>query len=49
MGPDLPGLPDGCAPLRLKFGSPIDLRRNLVYFCGIVERLPRRLAGDPLE
>jgi hypothetical protein len=49
MPPDLPGLSGGCAPLRLKFGSPIELRRNLDHFLGVVERLPCRLAGDPLE
>jgi len=49
MRPDLPGLSGGRASLRLKFGSPIELGRNLDHCCVIVESLPPRLAGDPLE
>ncbi len=38
-----------CAPFRLKFGCAIDLRWNLDYFRGLVERLPSGFTGDPLQ
>jgi hypothetical protein len=48
MPPDLPGLSGDSAPLRLKFGCAVDLRRSLDHFL-VVERLPRCLAGDLLD
>jgi hypothetical protein len=49
MRSDLPELARRRTPFRLKFGCLIDLRRDLDYSLRLIQRLPSRLTGDPLE